>query len=449
MTFENRLNKHITLNFVKKQICTFAMLYFGMLALCPQTLMAQEILTLDQAKKICIQNNYQLQLRKMDAEATSMQVYKANAGITPRVDWNVNLGTAVNQVNQKFVDGRLIDRNGRTFAPSTNLALNWTLYDGNRMQTRYKILQSQSDAAQLVTKDFEDNITNQISIAYYNIVRQKETINYLKTIIKYYEERLNITKGRWEIGRGSKLDYLQSQNDLNTQLAAIQGAEVSLANQKILLNVIINRDAQTPFDVEPLNQLSQTYNIDEVFSKAIAQSEELLSIEKNIEINKLLVKELEGNKLPRIGLNSTLGYSLSNTNAGLILLNQNIGINAALTSTWNIFDGSHNKKQIQIGNYRSSIFEKEKEMVLARIKSEIIIAVNQLESNKKTYQLEEENKKLAEENLNIALEKFKLGGSTILELNDAQQRYDNALNRYVNAFYNVKMAELEIERILR
>jgi outer membrane protein len=424
-------------------------LIYCILGIHHQSMNAQEVLTLDQAKKICIQNNYQLQLSKMDAEASSMQVYKSNAGITPRVDWNVNLGTAVNQVNQKFVDGRLIDRNGRTFAPSTNLALNWTLYDGNRMQTRYKILQSQSDATQIVSQDFEDNIANQVSVAYYNIVRQKETINFLKTIIKYYEERLTITKGRWEIGRGSKLDYLQSQNDLNTQLTAIQSAEVSLLNQKILLNVLITRDPQTLFDVEPLSPLPASYTFEEVFAKAIGQSEELMSIEKNIEINKLLVKELEGNKLPRIGLNSTLGYSLSNTNAGLILLNQNIGINAALTSTWNLYDGKHNKKQIQIGNYRTSIFEKEKEMVLARIKSEIIIAINQLESNKKTYVLEEENKKLAEENLNIALEKFKLGGSTILELNDAQQRYDNALNRHVNAFYNVKMAELEIERILR
>ncbi len=409
----------------------------------------QEILTLEKATSICIQNNYQLQISKMNTEVSRMQVYRANAGLTPRIDWNVNLGTAVNQVNQKFVDGRLIDRNGRTFSPSSNVSLNWTLYDGDRMENRYKILKSQSESNQIATEDVKESIIDQVESAYYNLVRQKETIAYLKTIIKYYEERLTITKGRWDIGRGSKLDYLQSQNDLNTQLTAIQNAEVSLANQKVLLNLLMNRDPQIEFDVEALLETTKIYTIDKVYDEAVAKSEALLMIEKEIEINKLLGKELHGNYLPRIGVNSTIGYSLNNTNAGLILLNQNIGINAAITSSWNLYDGRHNKKQIEINNFQMSILEKEKEMVIARIKSEIVMAINQLESSKKTYLLEDINKKLAEENLNIALEKFRLGGSTILELNDAQQRYDNALNRYVNAFYATKFAELEIQKLNR
>ncbi|HMS68514.1 MAG TPA: TolC family protein, partial [Saprospiraceae bacterium] len=62
-------------------------------------------------------------------------------------------------------------------------------------------------------------------------------------------------------------------------------------------------------------------------------------------------------------------------------------------------------------------------------------------------EVEETNKTIAEENLQISLEKFRLGGSTILDLNEAQQRYDAALNRYVDAYYDVRFAELEIERI--
>ena len=63
--------------------------------------------------------------------------------------------------------------------------------------------------------------------------------------------------------------------------------------------------------------------------------------------------------------------------------------------------------------------------------------------------LEESNKQLAEENLTIAQEKFKLGSSTILEVNDAQQRYDGAVNRYLTTLYNVKFAALDIERLSR
>ncbi|MBK8700664.1 MAG: TolC family protein [Saprospiraceae bacterium] len=85
---------------------------------------------------------------------------------------------------------------------------------------------------------------------------------------------------------------------------------------------------------------------------------------------------------------------------------------------------------------------------MSRIKSDITLVLNQLSATKNNLALEEENKVLAEENLEIALEKFKLGSSTILELNDAQQRYDNAINRFVNATYAVYFAELQAKQII-
>jgi hypothetical protein len=44
---------------------------------------------------------------------------------------------------------------------------------------------------------------------------------------------------------------------------------------------------------------------------------------------------------------------------------------------------------------------------------------------------------------------YRLGASTILEVNDAQQRYDLSVNRFVNARYAVIFAALEIQRIER
>jgi outer membrane protein TolC len=59
-------------------------------------------------------------------------------------------------------------------------------------------------------------------------------------------------------------------------------------------------------------------------------------------------------------------------------------------------------------------------------------------------ELEKENKAIAAENLSISLEKFKLGSSTILEINDAQTRYNTVLNRLVSAQFNVKISQLEL-----
>ena len=88
--------------------------------------------------------------------------------------------------------------------------------------------------------------------------------------------------------------------------------------------------------------------------------------------------------------------------------------------------------------------EKQGEDLVLRIKTDLTAAYNQYVSDKEILDFEEQNKILAEENLAISLEKFRLGGSTILELNESQRSYDTALNRLVNAQHNIRVSELRL-----
>jgi outer membrane protein TolC len=61
--------------------------------------------------------------------------------------------------------------------------------------------------------------------------------------------------------------------------------------------------------------------------------------------------------------------------------------------------------------------------------------------------LEEENIELAKENVTIALERFRQGVSTYLELREAQKSLEDAYNRLIAARYNAKLAETELLRL--
>jgi outer membrane protein len=409
---------------------------------------AQSVLTLDEAIKIALANSNDIALSKMNADAAAMQVYKANAGLTPRVDWNANTASSLNNVHQTFFDGRNVSRFGRAISPNTNVALSWTLYDGKKMQNKYELLGKQAELAKTAIQATEEDVKEMVMRQYYDIARQKETIAFTNNAMKYYTDRLNITEQRWQLGRGSKLDFLQSQNDVNTQILQLKSAEALLIDLKIALNLTLNRDANTIFDIATLQPNEKVYSYDEIYQYILSHDEMLKAYDQQIQISNLQVKDLEGNLKPRVGLNSSLGYSLSSTNAGLILINQNIGFNAGLTASWNLFDGKHNKTQIAIAKYKTSIIDKEKETTISRIKSAITLAINRYNTSKQLLAIDESNKKIAEENLNIAIEKFKLGASTILEVNDAQQRYDNAVNRHIASTFDVKLAELGVERFL-
>jgi outer membrane protein len=61
--------------------------------------------------------------------------------------------------------------------------------------------------------------------------------------------------------------------------------------------------------------------------------------------------------------------------------------------------------------------------------------------------LEEENLVLANENVVVALERFRIGNSTPVELKEAQKSLDDAEYRTVSARYAAKVAETELMRL--
>jgi outer membrane protein TolC len=128
----------------------------------------------------------------------------------------------------------------------------------------------------------------------------------------------------------------------------------------------------------------------------------------------------------------------------LITFNQSVGLNAGVSASWRIFDGQLINRNIQSSKINAEIIQAQKADMLNRIENQLTTSYFQYETDKKLLELEKENKEIAAENLSISLEKFKLGSSTILEINDAQTRYNTVLNRLVSAQFNVKISQLDL-----
>ncbi|AWV98184.1 TolC family protein [Arcticibacterium luteifluviistationis] len=419
----------------------------GVLLLLSVSAQGQNVMTLEKAISEALEGNFGIQIAERQVDAAENQIYKANAGMTPTIDWNTNVNGNLSQVNQVFLDDRKINRLGQSFAPSTNVALSWTLYDGRRMQTRYERLKSEGQQSQIEKKLVVQNAVANVMQTYYQILRQKESVDYLTTIIGYYDERLKITEERWKIGRGSKLDFLQSKADLNTQKSSLVNAKNELKNAKIRLNNILGAAAERDFNITNIASPKTQYTLAQMLDQAKSTNQDLVLLNKALEISLLDQQEMESFRKPRIALNSSFGYSLSKNNAGFLALNQSLGLSSGISATWNIFNGQATQRNIQLAKINADIVNKQKESLLNQLDADIATAFYQFQTDRELFNLETENKDVAEENLTISLEKFKLGSSTILELNDAQRRFDDSLNRLVNAQYNERVSELELLRL--
>ena len=407
----------------------------------------QESLSLEDAIAITLEQNFGIQIANMEQQAASMEVYKSNVGMGPIIDLNASFQSTGNNVNQNFTDGRVINRWGRVLNPNINASLNMTLYDGGRMQAAYERLGLLSQFTALESRLVIQDVVSQVMETYYDILRNKERVDFLNIIIDYYEERRNITEERWNVGRGSKIDFLQSQTDLNAQLSQLAIAENDLQNDKVRLNGLLNREPQFDFTPIEIENVRSDYNLEELESLAEDQNKDVLLLQKALQIGEKTEEELRAIQKPEVFLNAGLGFNYNNTNAGFLLSNRSIFGSVGVSARYNLYDGGNRNKQIAIAKVNNEIIKTQQKSLLTQIINDLTQAYNQYVADQSLVTFEEENKSIAEENLSISLEKFRLGASSILELNEAQRAYVTALNRLVNQQYNVRISELELLRL--
>lgn len=129
------------------------------------------------------------------------------------------------------------------------------------------------------------------------------------------------------------------------------------------------------------------------------------------------------------------------------LLRGSKGFNYSFTANIPILNNRLEQRNIQQSKLAIEglgiAFLEQKTLINASLRN----AFRDYEYQQQALNLEEENIELAKENVAIALERFKQGVSTYLELREAQQSLEAAYDRLIAARYNAKVAETEVLRL--
>ena len=155
--------------------------------------------------------------------------------------------------------------------------------------------------------------------------------------------------------------------------------------------------------------------------------------------------------MPVISFTSSYNYNRTNN---ILLIDRlrpvftlSDGFNYGFTINAPIFNGFTRKRDYQqskINLSRQSVtLNQNRALVKVGVRNAFIAYTNA----KEILLIEEETIVLARENVFIALESFKRGVATFIELRTAQQSMAEAYNRLIAARYNAKVAETELLRL--
>jgi outer membrane protein len=428
---------------IKKILQSFFVFFF-----CTAIGNAQDILTLENAIKIALENNYEIKIATNNLKITKTNVAIGNAGMLPSINANASDNKSIQNSTQTRSNGTVVElENAENNNLNYGIDLNWTIFDGMKMFARFdqlKELQNWSDAQLKMT--ILTTVSNVNSI-YYELIQQQQRIADLDSTIVISKKRLEFTKNRYTIGKGSKLDVLNAEVDLNTDNGNLLKEKQTYNNAKTVLNRILARDLKEDFIVTQSIKVDRNLQLNELTELAEKQNPELVMQIINKKVAELELKQIKGERYPIISLNSGYNFNESTSSLGFNTQASSRGVNYGFTAALNLFDGdrqNRNEKiaKMQIDNTSLAIAQQTN-----TLKSNLSVAFQVYLTNLDLINLEEKNTAISKQNLEITAEKFKIGTITSVEFRVAQLNYINSKMRLNNAYFQAKLSEITLREL--
>jgi len=410
----------------------------------------QKVYGLKDCISVGLEKNFSILIARNNETISKNNFTPGNAGLLPSVDLNGRHSGTLNNNTQNFSDGTNTSTEGvfnTTTTGSVTLAM--SIFNGFSAVTTYKKLGELNQVGQLNTQLTIENFVANIVSGYYSYILQVQQMNNLKYALTLSRERLRIDEDRYLLGSGSKLEVLQSQvyvnsdsSNLSRQTETVTSARIKLNEMMALENL---NDEFASFDTSIYVNPDLIY--EKLLEETLSNNTNLLIASKNKTISDYDYKLIVARSYPY--LNFSGGYS-SNLNTYTKNSTQNMltnGLNYGFTIGVNLFDGNNQRRSIHNASIDRETRDLRYREVEQGVKADLLTIYSAYSNNLRLISLEQQNFRTATENLDIALERYKLGNLSGIDLREVQKSLLDARERLISANYQTKLAEISLQLI--
>jgi outer membrane protein len=421
-------------------------IFFPVALLFPLLATAQAgLMTADEAVQVALERNYSIRIMETVAEEARLNNTKANAGMVPTINLVANENATVSAFRQELANGNEFNALGAFFnTANAGFQLNWTLFDGRRMYLAKERL-----ATQALFTDYTLQSTVQQTVAavlqtYYGIAASRQQEKAIEEVIALNDERLRIAEARLAAGFAAQTDALQARIDLNQRLGDLIIQQNTTLMARRALNLLLARDPDTAFEVDENLENAYLPNRELLLQGLQQINPELLALQTAEQVASIMIGEAESQRKLRLNLSGQLSAQRTDNTSGFLLNNTQSGLTGGLSLLLPIYDGGLLKSRIataRVGAARASMQSDARQMELV---SQLDNQLSAFNTQQQVLRYEESNVLNARQSLDISIERFRLGQTNSLEVQQAQSAYEQALARRNLIRFTIKQAEVQL-----
>ena len=409
---------------------------------------AQELLSLENAVKIALENNYEIKIANNNSKIEATNNNLANARMLPALNATLTNNNSHLDTKQTQGDGTVRELDGAINRNiSYGVGLDWTIFDGMSMFARKEQLNVLEQRGKAELRAAILNKISDVYLTYFDLVQQQQVLASIDTAIVISNQRVTTAQNRFSIGKASKLEVLNAQVDLNSDLSMQLRQKELYRIAKLKMNELLVRDVYTEFRVAEEISLDQNIEFDELKATAENQNPQLQAQILSKKIADLNLKQVKGNRYPTVRITSGYNFTRSEASLGFITQSSGQGFVYGVTATVPIFNGFLQNRNEKVAKYQVEnagwLLEQQK----LTLNTQLASFYTSYQTNLELVKVEAKNLEIAKQNLEITVAKFKIGTITTIEFRTAQQNYIEAAVRYSNAQYVTKISEINLNEL--
>ncbi len=424
-----------------KQAMRFVLL-IGLQVSMFQAAPAQKRVTLEECIERALEANYSIKMirnqEKMAANDLNYSPFLPTLGVTAGQKQTINDSkTTTNGENREL-------NSSRSDALTAGVALNWRLFDGMGMFVTQEKYQEMMAIGELNTQMAIENLIVNVSASYYNVIMQHSKLDAARHSLGLSTERYKEARDKYMIGVLSGLDAQQAKLDLNADSSNYMKQRELLKSAYIALNLSMNADLQQAMYVKDSITLLEPLVFNELNDKMLELNTTLMIGRRDRKVSELDMKLARAALFPTLDFAAGYNYSRTKTPEATTSLNRTNGPYWGFSVSVDVFNRLDNRKRIKNARLDMENADLSYQDAELQLKADLAQLYNTYENNLQIVSFEKESAAVAFENLDAALEKYKLGTLSGIEFREFQRSYIDAVDREVTAVFQAKVSELSL-----
>jgi outer membrane protein TolC len=321
------------------------------------------------------------------------------------------------------------------------LKLQWLICDFGRRLGRYRQAGLATDIAQLESERAFQTVTNEVSVAYYQVLRQRALRKTAVDAVRRAEDDLQVARNLKKAGALEKEKVLRVEVLLAESLRLLDAAENAEAVAVAALNLAIGLNVNAPTGVQATSDVPAfTQSLAECLGTAVGQRREFQVARASIELTDEGRRVAKAGFAPRIVAEGALldfQQSAPRGHADLAV--------GAIKLEWGLFEGGKRVAELRISDSRIRAAVAQAETIADTIAFQVTESYRHLMTARRGIDLSRPAVAQAEENNRLVRARAKLGDATTAEITDAESTLTRAQQAYLNSIHDYLIALSRLE----